>query len=186
MIEDGNPLHPTAIRFGTTSNTGVANPAVIWFALFCDGWDALITQITTAVGFRDRALQKTMLTNDSILEVDQSRSTPDPSQCRSRSDDAFVSYYRSLDTMDRFYRNRIGAYNYKTFETKYALVWGPTAPILLDPAPLNPALTPEQKSHFRALASTLPQTDPRVAALRALLGASTPSRETTQEDREDD
>jgi hypothetical protein len=133
MILDGTALHPTSLRFSTTTNVGVVNPAVVWFALFCDGWDAILSQLTLAVGYRNRAEQKTMLDNGAVLEVDQSRSTPDPSQCRSQSNDAFVSYNRALDTMQRQFRNRIGAYNYKSFENKYALVWSATAPIVLEP-----------------------------------------------------
>lgn len=131
QIIDGGPIYATSLRFGTSANTGVVNPATIYFALFCDGWASLCTQVALAVGYRDRAAEKSLLSNTALLEVDQSRSTPDPSECRSQYNDSVVSYRRAIDTMYNLFRNGMGRYNYKTFEQKYQLVWSATAPTVL-------------------------------------------------------
>lgn len=128
MITDGSALHPTELRFGTIVNAGVVNPATLYVALFCDAWDAYWTQVMLAAGFRDRTAEKALLANSGILEVDQSRSTPDPSECRSQYNDSVVSYRRAIAAMNNNLRNRIGVYNYQTFEQKYNLVWSATAP----------------------------------------------------------
>lgn len=140
MITDGTPEHSVELRFGTIANAGVVNPAILYVALFCDGWPEYLTQLELAAGFRDRVQEKTTLGNAAILEVDQSKSTPDPALCRSQYNDATVSYRRAIGAMLTLLKNRIGVFNYKTFEAKYQLVWSATAPAFLDPIPTLPPM----------------------------------------------
>jgi len=130
IIDDGTSEHDGARRFGAVGTTIMS--ARIFLAAFAYGWPELFASLRGAASFRDRQSEKAMLDNGGILEVDQSRSTPDPSQMRSQYNDSLVSFQKTISTMECMIRNRVGVHNYKTFETEMTLVWSTTPPSALD------------------------------------------------------
>jgi len=125
VINDGSAERSVDLRFSTTTNAGVTNVARTYVAAFCDSWPEVLQQASTALMFRDRSAEVTLLENASS-NGQASKSTPDPMQSRQQYNDASQAFRWALTAMTSNLRNGVGLYNVDTFEDKYSLVWGTT------------------------------------------------------------
>jgi hypothetical protein len=117
------------IRFSSTANliTSLPNPLLFFIAGFCDGWDVIFVKLRSALEYKDRKGERASEANSATSEVDQSRSTPDPSTGLQQLNDTTVSLNWVIQTMEQLLRARSGVYNVRTFETKYGLTWTQTS-----------------------------------------------------------
>lgn len=122
-ISDGSAERPTDLRFSTTTNTGTISVVRTYVAAFCDSWPEALQQANTALQFRDRSSEVTLLENASS-SGQASKSTPDPMQSRQQYNDSSQAFRWAISAMTSNIRNGVGIYNVASFEDKYSLVWG--------------------------------------------------------------
>jgi len=150
-------------RFASVSNaaTPLPNLAAIFIDLSCNGWQAVIQNLMSALGFNNRPEEKTMLTNGSGEVETESTNAPNPQISRSQYNDAQQLFRFSLIKAKNLFSAGISAYNYLQFEAVYGLFYSTTpqnaipVPELQLTYPDTPPSSPEFKRKINNKQSTL-------------------------------
>jgi len=140
-------------RFASVSNaaTPLPNLAAIFIDLSCNGWQAVIQNLMSSLGFNNRPEEKTMLTDGSGEVETESVNAPNPQISRSQYNDAQQLFRFSLIKAKNLFSAGISAYNYLQFEAVYGLFFSTTpqnaipVPELLLTYPDTPPSSPETR-----------------------------------------
>jgi hypothetical protein len=99
-------------------------PSIAYVCAAVQPWNSYFQVLTSALSFKDRIMEKTMLTNAQQAQTTQSANTPSTTMAMSNISDASQAFSNVITNMFDAIAQNAGVFSQASFEQNFNVAWG--------------------------------------------------------------